>query len=254
MKDGLIMQNLKCIVSYDGTNYSGFQIQAHKNTIQAEIEKTLMKIHKGDFIRIYCSGRTDAGVHAKGQVFHFKTSLEIPLLNWKKAMNTLLPDDIYVMEVEQVSMDFHAQYDAIEKEYRYFVLNSSEPDVFQRNYMYYNDREFNVEKMQEACQLLEGTHDFTSFCSMRSTIKGDKIRTIYELSCNKYGDIIEFKIRGNGFLYHMVRIIVGMLLDVGCGKTGMEAIEQALEQKDRTVAGVTIPPEGLYLWNVTYKE
>ena|SRR5690625_2373524 len=237
------MQKLKCTVSYDGTNYSGFQIQPHKNTIQAEIEKTLMKIHKGEFVRIYCSGRTDAGVHAKGQVFHFKTPLDIPLLNWKKALNTLLPDDIYVKQVERVSPSFHAQYDAVEKEYRYFVLNSSEPDVFQRNYMYYNDRTFNIEKMQEACKLFEGTHDFTSFCSMRSNVKRDKVRTIFELSCNRKVDIIEFKIRGNGFLHHMIRIIIGMILDVGCGKIDKEDIEEAMARKDRTAAGVTIPPE-----------
>src|SRR5699024_8798502 len=127
-----MMSKLKCTISYDGTNYAGFQIQPHKNTIQAEIEQALKKMHKGEFVRIYTSGRTDAGVHAKGQVFHFTTTLNIDLPNWKKALNTLLPKDIYVHGVEVVPDDFHSQYDAAEKEYRYFVLNSDEPDVFER--------------------------------------------------------------------------------------------------------------------------
>jgi len=246
------MPKLKCTISYDGTNYAGFQIQAHKNTIQAEIEQALRKMHKGEFVRIYASGRTDAGVHAKGQVFHFTTNLEIELPNWKKALNTLLPKDIFVHKVEIVPVDFHAQFDAVEKEYRYFVLNSNEPDVFQRNYMYYDPYHLDVKKMQNACKTFIGTYDFTSFCSMRSNVKGDKIRTIYEMSCERNGDIVEFVILGNGFLHHMVRIMVGMVLDIGSGRAHANSIEKALAKKDRREAGVTIPPEGLYLWEVIY--
>lgn len=246
------MPKLKCTISYDGTNYAGFQIQPNKNTIQAEIEQALKKMHKGEFVRIYTSGRTDAGVHAKGQVFHFMTGLQIELPNWKKALNTLLPKDIYVHDVEDVPENFHAQYDAVEKEYRYYVLNSKEPDVFQKNYMYYHPYPLNITKMQNACKTFIGTHDFTSFCSMRSNVKGDKIRTIYEMNCDRNGDKIEFIIRGNGFLHHMVRIMVGMVIDIGSGKAQENSIEKALAKKDRREAGVTIPPEGLYLWEVTY--
>lgn len=247
------MHKLKCTVSYDGTNFSGSQIQPNKRTIQFEIEKAIKKIHKGKQIRIYASGRTDTGVHAVGQVFHFETDLVISGNNWKKALNAILPDDIYVKKVENVSRNFHAQFDAIEKEYRYFVLNSKEADVFKRNYTYFYPFALDMDKIKQACKLFEGTHDFTSFCSARSTVKGTKVRTLYEVSCEKQGDEIVFILRGNGFLYNMVRIIVGVLLDVGSGKLSMNEIEEMFRKKDRSAAGKTAPPTGLFLWTVKYE-
>lgn len=248
------MEKLKCTVSYDGTHFSGSQIQPNKRTVQSEIEKALLRIHKGKPIQIYSSGRTDAGVHARAQVFHFETDLKIPLANWKKALNTLLPADIDIKQVEQVPLDFHAQFDAIEKEYRYFVYNSKERDVFKRNYTYFYPYEIDIKRIQKACSLFEGTHDFTSFCSARSTAKGSKERTLYEVSCKKQGEEIQFILRGNGFLYHMVRIIVGVLLDSGSGKIERADIEEMFRKKNRTFAGKTIPPEGLFLWNVKYEK
>lgn len=248
------MQKLKCTVSYDGTNFSGSQIQPNKRTIQFEIEKAMKQIHKGKQIRIYASGRTDTGVHAKGQVFHFETDLAIPQRNWKKALNAILPDDIYVIKVEHVSLDFHAQFDAIEKEYRYFVLNRKENDIFRRNYTYFYPFEVDMDEIRQACKLFEGTHDFTSFCSARSTVKGSKVRTLYEVSCEKCDDEIIFILRGNGFLYNMVRIIVGVLLDVGSGKISTSDIEEMFRVKDRTAAGKTAPPNGLFLWAVKYED
>ncbi len=247
------MHKLKCTVSYDGTNFSGSQLQPNKRTIQFEIEKAIKKIHKGKQIRIYASGRTDTGVHAVGQVFHFETDLVIPRNNWKKALNAILPDDIYVKKVENVSRNFHAQFDAIEKEYRYFVLNNKEADVFKRNYSYYYPFAIDMDKINQACKLFEGTHDFTSFCSARSTVKGTKVRTLYEVSCERQADEIVFILRGNGFLYNMVRIIVGVLLDVGSGKLSMNEIEEMFRKKDRSAAGKTAPPTGLFLWTVKYE-
>src|SRR5699024_7449617 len=197
------MKRLKCLISYDGKRFSGFQIQPNKRTIQGEIEKALMKLHKLEHIRIYGSGRTDAGVHAKGQVFHFDTHLILEEKQWHKALNALLPDDIYIKSVEKVPNSFHSRFDAVEKEYRYYVLNSRERDVFKRNYSYYNPQTLNMEAIQAACLTFEGTHDFTSFCSHRTTVKGDKVRTLYEVSCSKNKDEIEFILRGNGFLYNM---------------------------------------------------
>ncbi|MEI3607854.1 tRNA pseudouridine(38-40) synthase TruA [Pseudogracilibacillus sp. SE30717A] len=247
------MKKLKCTISYDGTHFSGYQVQPNKRTVQLEIEHVLKRIHKGKNIRVYASGRTDSGVHAKGQVIHFETDLQIPVDKWKDALNAIIPKDIYVKKVEEVSLDFHAQYDAIEKEYRYFILNSKEPDVFKRNYMYYYPFPIDIDAMQEACNYLEGTHDFTSFCSARSNVKGSKERTLYEVSCQKEGNELQFILRGNGFLYNMVRIIVGVLLDVGSGKITAADIEAMLKQKDRTAAGITVPPTGLFLWEVSYR-
>lgn len=247
------MKKFKCTISYDGTHFSGYQFQPNKRTVQLELEQVLKKIHKGKDIRVYASGRTDSGVHAYGQVIHFETDLQIPVDKWKDALNAIIPKDIYVKKVEEVSPDFHAQYDAIEKEYHYFILNRIEPDVFKRNYQYHYPFSLNIEAIQEACSYFEGTHDFTSFCSTRSTVKGSKERTLYEVSCHQKGDEIQFVLRGNGFLYNMVRIIIGVLLDIGSGKITLADIDAMFKQKDRTAAGKTVPSQGLFLWKVSYK-
>lgn len=246
------MKKLKCTISYDGTQFFGSQIQPDKRTVQEEFEKVLMKIHKGKPIKMISSGRTDTGVHARGQVVHFETDLAIPVENWKRALNAQLPDDIYVKKVESVDSSFHARFDATEKEYRYFVLNRNERDIFKRHYTYLELEKLNVLAMKEACTIFEGTHDFTSFCSARSTVKGTKVRTLYEVSCHKEGELITFILRGDGFLYNMVRIIVGTLLDVGKGKIMPEDIREILKKKDRKYASKTAPPQGLFLWRVTY--
>lgn len=246
------MQKFKCTVSYDGTNYSGFQIQQNANTIQAEIEKVLQKIHKNRHIQIHASGRTDKGVHAKAQVFHFESDIQMGMYNWKKAFNTLLPKDIFIDVIEEISDSFHARLDALQKEYRYYVLNTKERDVFKRNRTHHEFGSLNLSSMQKACKLFIGTHDFTSFSSAKSTVKGTKVRTLHEVSCKKSGDEIEFVLRGNGFLYNMVRIIVGVLIDVGLGKRTLAEIEAMFAKKDREVVGVTLPPQGLFLWEVIY--
>src|SRR5699024_9889122 len=139
-------------------------------------------------------------------------------------------------------------------EYRYVVLNSRERDIFRRHYVYHSAATYHMEKMQEACKVFEGTHDFTSFSSAKSTVKGEKTRTLYTVKCERIGEEIQFTIRGNGFLQHMVRIIVGSILEVGRGDLEVADITRILAEKDRREAGVTIPPEGLYLWQVYYEK
>lgn len=247
------MQKYKCIMSYDGTNYSGFQIQPNNHTIQGEIEKALAKMHKGEHIRIYPSGRTDTGVHAKGQTFHFKSPLALPNGNWLRALNSMLPDDMHISHVEEVDASFHARYDALEKEYRYYVRNSPTVDVFKRNYAYHFPHQLNLANMQEACQYLQGEHDFTTFSSARATAKGSRIRHLSQVRCRQLeADMYEFTFKGNGFLYHMVRIMVGALIDIGVGDILPADIPKLLGAKDRRLLGDTVPPEGLYLWEVTY--
>ncbi|MFZ3578120.1 tRNA pseudouridine(38-40) synthase TruA [Virgibacillus sp. DJP39] len=247
------MEKIKCIISYDGTNFSGFQIQPKKRTVHGELEKALQTIHKGEHIRIHASGRTDTGVHAIAQTIHFDTPYDIPLENWKRALNTLLPDDLYVREVEGAPTSFHARYDVLEKEYRYYVWNEREKDVFKHNYAYQFPYDLDLDEIQRACRYLEGEHDFTTFSSAKATTKGSKIRTLYQVTCTKRGSELEFIFRGSGFLYNMVRIIVGAMLDVGQGRRHPEDMVQLLEQKDRQLLGETVPPQGLYLWNVRYK-
>ncbi|WP_042145447.1 tRNA pseudouridine(38-40) synthase TruA [Paucisalibacillus sp. EB02] len=247
------MPKVKCKITYDGTNFFGYQVQPKKRTVQGELEHALEKIHKGEKVRVYASGRTDTGVHAKDQTIHFETNLTIPGGSWKKALNALLPNDLYIRHSEVVPNDFHARYNVREKEYRYFVLNNAEPDVFQRNYVFHYRYDLDFNAVEEACKYLIGTHDFTTFSSAKSTVKGDKIRTLFEATCHREGDQIEFIFRGSGFLYNMVRIIVGTLLEVGQGKKKPVDIKRILEAKDRKLAGKTAPAHGLFLWKVDYK-
>lgn len=248
------MAKIKCIISYDGSNFSGYQIQPRKRTVQGELEQALSRMHKGKSVRVYASGRTDTGVHARGQTIHFETPYDITPYAWKKALNTLLPNDLYVQEAEQVSDSFHARFDVVEKEYRYIVFTEKEPDVFKRNYVYHFPYSLDLAPVREACTYLQGTHDFTTFSSAKATAKGSKIRTLFDVSCHEVGKELIFIFRGSGFLYNMVRIMVGTLLDIGQGKLDAAAIPKLFEKKDRRLAGVTAPPEGLYLWNVQYEK
>lgn len=247
------MNRLKCTIEYDGTHFLGFQVQPKGRTVQGEIEKAIKKLHKGEDIRIQPSGRTDAGVHAHGQVIHFDSPLAIPSERWMMALNTLFPDDIVVTEVEIVDENFHARYDVVKKEYRYFLLNQKNRNVFRKDHTYYYPYPINLDQILEGAAYLLGTHDFTSFCSTKSD-KENKIRTIEEIEIWKDGNEIIFRFVGNGFLYNMVRIIVGTLLKVGQGKLAPDDIKLILEKRDRQAAGKTAPAHGLHLWRVWYEE
>ncbi|MGY0431309.1 tRNA pseudouridine(38-40) synthase TruA [Bacillus rugosus] len=243
---------LKCTISYDGHLFNGYQVQPGKRTVQDELEKALAVLHKSkDRIPVVSSGRTDSGVHAAGQVIHFDTSLSIPAERWPYALNALLPDDIAVKQAEIADDGFHARFSAVKKEYRYFVYTEKYPDVFKRHYAYHFSYHLNVQNMREAAKHLIGTHDFTSFCATKTEVQ-DKVRTIYELDWTETDDGLQMRITGSGFLYNMVRIIVGTLLDAGIGKISPADVKSMLEAKDREAAGRTAPGHGLYLWNVYY--
>jgi tRNA pseudouridine38-40 synthase len=245
------MQRIKCTIAYDGTDFSGYQIQPNKRTVQEEVEKVLTKLHKGSEVKIFASGRTDAGVHAKGQVFHFDTSLDIPLEKWPIALNSMLSKDIAILNAEMVDLDFHARFNAKGKEYRYFINPSNKRDPFQRNYAASFPFELDVKAIEEAMSSLQGTHDFTSFCSAKTEIE-DKVRTIYELELLEENGLYVFRYVGSGFLYNMVRILTGTLLEVGTDSRAPDSIATLIEKRDRTLSGKTAPAHGLYLWKVFY--
>lgn len=247
------MYKLKCTIKYDGSGFHGYQRQPNLRTVQGEVEKALVYISRGQFIETHCSGRTDGGVHAVGQVFHFETDLQIPVKQWKFIFNNALPDDIYLSQVEQVANDFHARYLATGKEYRYYILNEASPDIFKRNYVYQYSKELNREAMREACAYFIGEHDFTTFSSAKSTVKGSKIRTLKKLTFKEESNQIELQFKGDGFLYHMVRIIAGVILDIGRGKYKPEDIPDLFKQKNRSAVGRTLAASGLYLWQVDYQ-
>jgi tRNA pseudouridine38-40 synthase len=246
------MPKYKCVIAYDGTDFAGYQVQPEKRTIQSEFEAVLAQMHKGTIIKVTASGRTDSGVHAKGQVLHFESPLTFPTENWIKAFSALLPTDIIVLEVDIVPDDFHARFHTTGKEYRYIVARSKLRDPFKRNYAYHYPYPLNVEAMREAISYLIGTHDFTSFCSAKTEVV-DKVRTIKEMDFEESDDFMIFRFVGEGFLYNMVRILVGTLLDVGSGKMSPHDMSGILDKKDRSFAGKTAPAQGLYLWKVFYK-
>ncbi|MFD1021238.1 tRNA pseudouridine(38-40) synthase TruA [Thalassobacillus hwangdonensis] len=248
------MQRMKCIIQYDGTAFAGYQVQPDQRTVQSKLEAALTQMHKGKEVKVVASGRTDAGVHAKGQVVHFDTSLDIPLEGWKKGLKSLLPPDIGVLEVQSASESFHARYDTVGKEYRYVILNQPDPDIFKRNYAFHVREELNVEAMREACRYLEGEHDFTSFCSARTEVKGDKVRTIMKADVQRLGSELTFTFRGSGFLYNMVRILVGTLVEIGKGERDPVDIPSIIDARNRAAAGKTAPPQGLFLWEVHYPQ
>lgn len=238
---------------YDGSGYHGFQIQPNNNTIQEEIEKALKKICKKD-IRIYMSGRTDSGVHAYGQVLHFDTALNIPNVAWCKALNANLPKDIRIFSATQTEEDFHVRYNSIEKTYHYKLYLGREVDPFLLNYVGQHSYKFDFEKAKEVLEYFKGEHDFSSFCSKNSSVE-DKVRTIYSFTMERdkaNPKIINFDICGNGFLYNMVRIIIGTVQDVAMGKYEAEYIKEILEKKERMYAGPKADATGLYLKEVIY--
>ncbi|WP_404323000.1 tRNA pseudouridine(38-40) synthase TruA [Cytobacillus firmus] len=245
------MQRFKCIVTYDGTLFAGYQVQPGKRTVQGELERALKKIHKGKDIRVTASGRTDAGVHARGQVIHFDSPLNIPIEKWEIALNSLLSDDVAIIGTETVSDDFHVRFDAKGKEYRYFVHRSSRRDPFKRQYAYQYPYPINKDAIRQAAAGLIGTHDFTSFCSAKTEVE-DKVRELQEIDVQEEGNMIIFRFRGTGFLYNMVRILTGTLLEVGSGERDPESMPAVLKEKNRSAAGKTAPPQGLYLWEVFY--
>lgn len=247
------MTRYKAIIAYDGTHFNGFQKQPNGRTVQEEMEKTLKKMANGKEITVFGSGRTDAGVHAMGQVIHFDYPEERPLERMRFALDTQSPEDIAVKAVEIVSDDFHARYLVKEKTYQFRVDIGKPRSPFRRHYASYFPYPLDLSKIQRALPDLIGTHDFTSFCASGSSIE-DKVRTIYEakMEVNEARDELLFTFRGNGFLYKMIRILVGTLLKIGNGRLSEDSIPEIIAKKDRNAAGPTAHPEGLYLYEVVY--
>jgi tRNA pseudouridine38-40 synthase len=246
------MPRYKSIISYDGSGFSGYQVQPNKRTVQSVLESVLTKMHKGETVKVSGSGRTDAGVHAKGQVIHFDSPLMIPEDKWEKALNSLLPEDISVSSVVSVDESFHARFHALGKEYRYVLHLSSKRDPLQRKFAYHYPYRLNLDAMEQASKFFLGTHDFTSFCAAKTEVE-DKVRTIESIDFTRVDELLTIRFVGNGFLYNMVRILVGTLLEVGSGERSPEDIPIILAHKDRRVSGKTAPAHGLYLWEVFYE-
>ncbi len=247
------MRNLKLLIEYDGTKYSGWQVQNRpkaRKTIQGEIEKALKKIlHKK--AKLIGAGRTDAGVHAKGYIANFKTINNIASVSLQKALNSLLPKDIVIHRVCEVPLRFHSRFDAKSKIYRYSVAKRSFPLAIGRDYIYYFPFKLDVDAMKRGAKYLIGRHDFSSFGSSSSD-KKDPHCTIFKLDIKSTNQKIVFDVEADYFLYRMVRNIIGTLLEVGRGKITASGIKKILSSKDRCRAGPTVPAKGLSLIKVKY--
>lgn len=242
----------KVTVQYDGSQFSGWQKQSKVRSIQEEIEKALFKISKSN-IQIHGSGRTDAGVHALAQVFHFESDLNMTAMNWLQALNSILTKDVYILDVIHCKEEFHARYHALSKSYEY-RLNMGTYDPFNRNYEYQYNKLLNLDAISEVLDIFIGTHDFTSFNATELKIVPNQVRTIdfFEIKQNK-GHVV-FSITGNGFLRYMVRMLVAACVEVGNGKKSVSDIKNILEAKDKRAFARNIDASGLYLVCVDYDE
>lgn len=244
------MRNIKLIIEYDGKKFGGWQKQPNKLNIQGEIEKAIEEI-TGEKIELNASGRTDAGVHSLGQTANFKTNSKIEIEKIPIAINSKLKQSIRIINAEEVDEKFHARYSCKGKKYRYVINNSKYGSAIYRDLEYHMPKKLNIEAMKKAAKYFEGEHDFKGFKASGTSSKSS-VRTIYSAKVQEDGDIIKIELEGNGFLYNMVRIISGTLVDVGLKKIKPEEIPQIIESKDRTRAGKTLPAQGLYLVEVYY--
>lgn len=236
--------------SYDGSNFNGYQKQDGCRTVEECIENALYDINDHSETKIVSSGRTDKGVHAKGQTAHFDLNVNITEYKLKSAINSLVPDDIHVIKVEKVNDDFHARYNVKEKTYKYY-LNIGEYNPMERNYVYQYNRDLEIDKMKDAIKFFIGIHDFKNFVSSECK-KNSYVREIYSADIEVKNNIIIFKFTGNGFMKYQVRNMVGTLLKVGKGKLDSNSIKDIIDNPNRKKDVLTIKPEGLYLEEVKY--
>lgn len=245
------MRNFRIVLQYEGTKYQGWQKQESTgNTIQGKLESILTKM-AGTEVEVHGAGRTDAGVHAKGQVAHFKLDTDKSENEIMQYINKYLPEDIAVVSIKEAAERFHARLNATGKIYQYRIINSEIPHVFDRRYAHVVEKSLDVDKMKEASNVFVGSHDFKAFTS---TKKGKKstIRCIETIDIDKSGDEIILTYKGDGFLYHMVRILSGTLIEVGLSERSVESVQSALESLDRKNAGFLAPAKGLTLVEVFY--
>ncbi|MCI5640098.1 MAG: tRNA pseudouridine(38-40) synthase TruA [Lachnospiraceae bacterium] len=247
------MKRIKLVVAYDGTAYHGWQLQPKEVTIEGKLNEALQQL-TGETIQVIGASRTDAGVHALGNVAVFDTESRIPAEKFSYALNQRLPADIVVQSSQEVAADFHPRHCDCRKTYEYMILNRPFPLPEYRNTAYFCYGDIQINKMQEAAQAFIGEHDFAGFCSAGAQVK-TTVRTIYSLEVQRIDqDRICIRVQGSGFLYNMVRIIAGTLLQVGQGKINPSDMERIIASCDRSQAGPTAPPQGLRLVEIKYQE
>jgi tRNA pseudouridine38-40 synthase len=245
------MRNFKLTIRYDGTDFFGWQTQPGRRTVQETVEGAIREITRAEVVRLNCSGRTDSGVHAVGQVANVFSGTKLSSETLLKAINAKLPPDVNVRELSEVPQSFCANKDAVRKMYRYVIQDGRLQDPFLRKYAWFVRQHLNAEAMQRASRCLVGRHDFRCF-ETEWPNRLSSVRTITHLAVNRFGECIWIDVEANGFLYNMVRAIAGSLVQVGRGFWPETQIDDVLKAMDRRLAGPTAPPEGLFLMRVTY--
>ncbi len=248
------MSNYSAVVEYDGTYYKGFQAQpGNVRTVQGELLRALTIVLSGaQIIDFGYAGRTDSGVHAKHQVINFKTGKELDLHKFKWKLNCILPDDIVIKEINKVREDFDSRKDAVLRQYSYYLVNNNYQGAFLKRYSMLLTGDLDVELMRKAAEKFRGVKDFASFCN-NNLESAFTVREIYSFNIRKYpGGLVVFKISANAYLYNMVRIIVGTVIEIGMGKRSIDSIDEAFSRRKRTYAGKIVPAKGLFLTNVIY--
>ena len=261
-KESSFMKNVLLTIAYDGTGFSGWQRQPQRRTVQGEVERVLSILCRQP-ITVNGTSRTDAGVHALDQHCNFCADFGIPVERIPLAANHLFlsgshrpgaVSDVRILEAREVPPEFHARFNSRGKRYIYKIRNAAEPDMFQRNTCYQIEKPLDHDAMHRAGQTIVGEHDFRCFMAAGSQVGEDTVRTVYDLSVTRDGDWITLSVSGNGFLYNMVRIITGTLVEVGLGQRPQESVASAIKERRRALAGHTAPPQGLYLAKVFYDE
>lgn len=257
-------KNIKLTIAYEGTNYAGWQRQKNKKTIQGLIEDTIRNLTREQELKLYAAGRTDAGVHALGQVANFKTRSAIPVDRWLMILNNLLPPDIKIKNIEEVDNKFNARYRASSRIYRYFIMNDPGKSAsyytrkaFLSKYCYFLETPLDLEIMKKVAKYLLGIHDFSAFSCLnnqkKDSLAKSRVRNIKRINIIKKEPLVIFSMEADGFLYKMARLIVGTLISFSIEKREPEKILQILENKDSQKSGSVVPPNGLYLVKVKYK-
>ena len=254
------MRNVLLTIKYDGTDFCGWQRQPGERTVCGRLEEVLEIICK-EPVKLEATSRTDAGVHALGQRATLRGNFEIPADRIPIAANTMLADDrieyigdIEIVEAVDMPEGFHARFDSKGKRYVYKICNSPEADIFKRNYCYQVRKPLDIEKMRKAAEIIQGEHDFAAFMSQGSTPQDSTVRNVWKVQLSQEGSNITVTVEGNAFLYNMVRIIVGTLVEVGLGRRSLLDVQLAINTQDRTKAGHIAPPQGLYLDEVFYEQ
>ncbi|MCI8300634.1 MAG: tRNA pseudouridine(38-40) synthase TruA [Lachnospiraceae bacterium] len=249
----MTQKNYKMTIEYDGSRYKGWQSQKSTDvTVQGKLNAVFSAL-EGCAVQVQGSGRTDAGVHAAGQTANVRLTVDLTVREIKEYVNQYLPEDIGILEIEEVSEKFHARLSAVKKTYCYRIFNSSDPNVFERKWMHRMEKPLDLAAMRRGAQYFIGTHDFAGFCS-RASKKKSTVRTIYRADVLQKGREVDIVVCGDGFLHHMVRIIAGTLVEIGLGRRAPLEIEKILQEGVRKEAGITMPAKGLILCSVEYKE